>query len=142
VHRGEQRKATGFSAHALAERFIGYCRQRGTDWNVCKELFDLHPDALLAHSTPVLRALSRETRKIPIVFAGVSDPIGKNAIEAMAVGPTTIRTLRPVTTQDGNSVVSLSVPDSGPGISPENTHVFDPFFTTKSSETGLELARL
>ena len=65
----------------------------------------------------------------------------KNAIEAMAAGPTTIKTLRLVTTQDGNSVVSLSVQDSGPGITPENgTHVFDPFFTTKSSGTGLGLS--
>jgi signal transduction histidine kinase len=65
----------------------------------------------------------------------------KNAIEAMVVGPATIRTLRLVTTQDGNSVVSLSVQDSGPGISPENrTHIFDPFFTTKSSGMGLGLA--
>ena len=40
----------------------------------------------------------------------------KNAIEAMGTGPTAIKTLRLVTTQDGNSVVSLSVQDSGPGI--------------------------
>ena len=65
----------------------------------------------------------------------------KNAIEAMAAGPTTTKALRLVTTQDGNSVVSLSVQDSGPGITPENgTHVFDPFFTTKSSGTGLGLS--
>ena len=64
----------------------------------------------------------------------------KNAIEAMSAVPTTIKTLRLVTTQDGNSIVSLSVQDSGPGITPENgTHVFDPFFTTKSSGTGLGL---
>ena len=36
----------------------------------------------------------------------------KNAIEAMAAGPTTTKALRLVTTQDGNSVVSLSVQDS------------------------------
>jgi signal transduction histidine kinase len=65
----------------------------------------------------------------------------KNAIEAMAAGPTTIKALRLVTTQDANSVVSLSVQDSGPGITPENgTHVFNPFFTTKSSGTGLGLS--
>jgi C4-dicarboxylate-specific signal transduction histidine kinase len=65
----------------------------------------------------------------------------KNAIEAMAPGPTAVKTLRLVTTQNANSVVSLSVQDSGPGITPENgTHVFDPFFTTKSSGTGLGLS--
>jgi signal transduction histidine kinase len=65
----------------------------------------------------------------------------KNAIEAMVAGRTAIKTLRLVTAQDGNSVVSLTVEDSGPGITPENgTHVFDPFFTTKSSGTGLGLS--
>ncbi|MGB6282917.1 MAG: MASE4 domain-containing protein [Xanthobacteraceae bacterium] len=65
----------------------------------------------------------------------------KNAIEAMAAGPTTIKALRLVTTQDANSVVSLSVQDSGPGITAENvTRIFDPFFTTKSSGMGLGLS--
>jgi C4-dicarboxylate-specific signal transduction histidine kinase len=65
----------------------------------------------------------------------------KNAIEAMAADATTKRTLRMVTTQGGNSVVSVSVQDSGPGINPENgTRVFDPFFTTKSSGMGLGLS--
>jgi signal transduction histidine kinase len=65
----------------------------------------------------------------------------KNAIEAMVTGHTAIKTLRLVTTQDGNSVVTLSVQDSGPGINPENgTRVFDPFFTTKPSGMGLGLS--
>ena len=65
----------------------------------------------------------------------------KNAIEAMRTSPTTIKALRLVTTQDGNSVVSLSVQDTGPGINPENgTHIFEPFFTTKSSGMGLGLS--
>ena len=65
----------------------------------------------------------------------------KNAIEAMVAGRTTIKTLRLVTTQDGNSVVTLSVQDTGPGLNPENaTHVFDPFFTTKPSGMGLGLS--
>jgi signal transduction histidine kinase len=59
----------------------------------------------------------------------------------MAAETTAIKTLRLVTTQGANSVVSLSVQDTGPGITPENgTHVFDPFFTTKSSGTGLGLS--
>jgi signal transduction histidine kinase len=65
----------------------------------------------------------------------------RNAIDAMDAGPATKRTLRLVTTQDGNSAVSLSIQDSGPGINPENeTRVFDPFFTTKSSGMGLGLS--
>ena len=41
-----------------------------------KELVDLRPDAIFGVSTPAIGALARETRTIPIVFAGVTDPIG------------------------------------------------------------------
>ena len=64
----------------------------------------------------------------------------KNAIEAMGAVPTTIKALRLVNPRR-NSVVSLSVQDTGPGINLENgTHLFDPFFTTKSSGMGLGLS--
>jgi putative ABC transport system substrate-binding protein len=43
---------------------------------LAKELVDLRPDAILGVTTPVIGALARETKTIPIVFAGVSDPIG------------------------------------------------------------------
>jgi len=43
---------------------------------LAKELVALQPEAILAVSTPVIAALQRETRTIPIVFLGVSDPIG------------------------------------------------------------------
>ena len=76
----------------------------------------------------------------PIQLQQVILNLTKNAIEAMAAGPGTIKTLRLLTTQNGNSV-ALSVQDSGPGIAPENeTNVFDPFYTTKSSGLGLGLA--
>ena len=38
-----------------------------------KELIDMRPDAILGQTTAVIRALARETRTIPIVFA--VDPI-------------------------------------------------------------------
>ena len=41
-----------------------------------KELVELRPDIILAQTTPVLRAIARETQTIPIIFAVVSDPIG------------------------------------------------------------------
>jgi putative tryptophan/tyrosine transport system substrate-binding protein len=41
-----------------------------------KELVDLHPDAILAQTTPVAVAIAHETKAIPIVFVTVSDPIG------------------------------------------------------------------
>ena len=43
---------------------------------LAKELVDLRPNAIFGVTTPVIRALARETKTIPIVFAGVSDPIG------------------------------------------------------------------
>jgi putative ABC transport system substrate-binding protein len=42
---------------------------------LAKELVDLRPDVIFGQSTPVVSALSRETRTIPIVFAIVADPI-------------------------------------------------------------------
>jgi signal transduction histidine kinase len=77
----------------------------------------------------------------PIQLQQVILNLVKNGIEAMATGPTTMRVLRLVTTRRGDSIVSLWVQDSGPGISPENgTQIFDPFFTTKSSGMGLGLS--
>ncbi len=43
---------------------------------LAKELIALHPEVILAVSTPVTAALQRQTSTIPIVFLGVSDPIG------------------------------------------------------------------
>jgi putative ABC transport system substrate-binding protein len=51
---------------------------------LAKELVDLQPDAILDHSTPVARALARETRTIPIVFVNVSDPIGDGIVASLA----------------------------------------------------------
>ena len=44
-----------------------------------KALVDLQPDVILATTTPVTAAVQRETRTIPIVFAGVTDPVGDPA---------------------------------------------------------------
>jgi ABC-type uncharacterized transport system substrate-binding protein len=41
-----------------------------------KELIALRPKVLVGNSTTASFALSRETRKIPIVFVGLSDPVG------------------------------------------------------------------
>jgi len=48
-----------------------------------KELVDLQPDVILANSTPVTAALQRETLKIPIAFAVVSDPIGAGFVASL-----------------------------------------------------------
>jgi putative ABC transport system substrate-binding protein len=43
---------------------------------LARELVALDPEVILTVSTPVTAALQRETNAIPIVFVGVSDPIG------------------------------------------------------------------
>jgi hypothetical protein len=53
---------------------------------LAKELVDLRPDTL-GVTTPVIGALARETRTIPIVFTGVSDPIGSGYRVANNGGP-------------------------------------------------------
>src|SRR4051794_19621088 len=50
---------------------------------VAKEMIDLEPDVILAATTPVVAALSRETRTIPMVFVSVSDPIGSGFVESL-----------------------------------------------------------
>ena len=48
------------------------------------ELVDLKPDVILADSTPSVAALQRETRIIPIVFVGVSDPVAQGFVASLA----------------------------------------------------------
>ena len=43
---------------------------------LARELVALQPEVIVTVSTPVTAALQRETNAIPIVFLGVSDPIG------------------------------------------------------------------
>jgi len=49
-----------------------------------KELVDLQPDAILATSTPSTAALQQATRTIPIVFAGMSDPVGAGFVASLS----------------------------------------------------------
>jgi ABC-type uncharacterized transport system substrate-binding protein len=46
------------------------------------ELVALAPDVLLANTSPVLAALQRATRTVPIVFVGVSWPLSDRAATA------------------------------------------------------------
>jgi putative tryptophan/tyrosine transport system substrate-binding protein len=47
------------------------------------ELVGSTPDVLVANSTPVLAALKRTTRTIPIVFSIVSDPVGQGFVASL-----------------------------------------------------------
>jgi putative ABC transport system substrate-binding protein len=50
---------------------------------LAKELADLQPDVILANNTPGTAALQRETRLIPIVFSGLSDPVGDGFVASL-----------------------------------------------------------
>jgi putative ABC transport system substrate-binding protein len=49
-----------------------------------KALAGLGPEVILASSTPVTAAFQRETQIIPIVFAGISDPVGAGFVASLA----------------------------------------------------------
>src|SRR5437660_394926 len=48
------------------------------------ELFGFAPDVILASGTLSVAALRRVTRTLPIVFAGVSDPVGAGFVDTLA----------------------------------------------------------
>jgi putative ABC transport system substrate-binding protein len=62
-------------------------RWAGADTNrfraLARELVGLQPDIILANSTPATAALQRETRTIPIVFAGVGDPVASGIVSRL-----------------------------------------------------------
>jgi len=49
-----------------------------------RELIALRPDAVLAVTTPAVRALVDETRAVPIVFVRVADPVGDGFLDTIA----------------------------------------------------------
>jgi putative ABC transport system substrate-binding protein len=51
---------------------------------LAKELVGLHPDVIIAHSTPVVAALLQATQTIPIVFVVVADPVGSGFVANIA----------------------------------------------------------
>jgi ABC-type uncharacterized transport system substrate-binding protein len=51
-------------------------------WISAKELIDLKPDVIFAHTTSAVSALAQQTRSIPIVFVLVSDPVGNGFVES------------------------------------------------------------
>jgi putative tryptophan/tyrosine transport system substrate-binding protein len=50
---------------------------------LAQELVGLRPDIILAGTTPATAAVQRETRTIPIVFAGVADPVASGFVERL-----------------------------------------------------------
>jgi putative ABC transport system substrate-binding protein len=48
-----------------------------------RELVSLQPDLILGQTTPVVAALQRETKTIPIVFVVVADPVGSGFVASL-----------------------------------------------------------
>jgi putative ABC transport system substrate-binding protein len=51
---------------------------------LASELAQLKPDVILGATTPVVSALQRETRALPIVFVNVSDPVSSGFAKSLA----------------------------------------------------------
>jgi len=51
---------------------------------IARELVDLAPDAILATNTPTARALKQASGTIPMVFAGLTDPIADGIVASLA----------------------------------------------------------
>jgi putative ABC transport system substrate-binding protein len=50
---------------------------------LARELVALRPDVLFAQTTPVVAALQRQTKSIPIVFVIVADPVGSGFVASL-----------------------------------------------------------
>jgi putative ABC transport system substrate-binding protein len=50
---------------------------------LARELVSLQPDIILANSTPATAAVQRETQMIPIVFAGVGEPVASGLVAGL-----------------------------------------------------------
>lgn len=51
---------------------------------LAKEAVLMKPDVIFAEATPVVAALLKETRAIPIVFVNVSDPVGSGFVASLS----------------------------------------------------------
>jgi putative ABC transport system substrate-binding protein len=49
-----------------------------------EELVALNPDVIVAASAPAVRALQQATRKVPIIFVAVTDPVALGLVESLA----------------------------------------------------------
>src|SRR5262249_56400438 len=51
---------------------------------LARELVGLKPELIVGMTTPAVAALVQETKTIPIVFAGIVDPVGRGFVPNMA----------------------------------------------------------
>jgi len=61
-----------------------YVRWTGGDTNrtraLAQELVGLQPDIIVTSATPATAAVQRETRKIPMVFVSMTDPVASGIV--------------------------------------------------------------
>jgi C4-dicarboxylate-specific signal transduction histidine kinase len=112
--------------------------------DVAREVLSLVQSDLLLNEVSVATEFQND---LPEVYADrtliqqVILNLVRNAIDAMDSRPAPARRLRLSTGYNGNSVVSLYIQDSGPGISAtDQNSIFAPFFTTKPTGMGLGLS--
>ena len=72
--------------------------------DLAAELVQLKVDVIFTVSTPGVQAAQKATRTIPIVFVGVSDPVGSGVVPSLA---------RPGANVTGVSTQSLDLPGKG-----------------------------
>ena len=80
-----------------------------------KELIALQPDVILAQGTPLVAALQRETRTIPIVFASVADPIGSGFVASLPRPGGNVTGFTPIVGTLGGKWVEL-LKEIAPGV--------------------------
>ena len=94
---GDPQAHTDLAAFTKALRELGWAD--GTNLNIeyrwaagdpdrmqalAGELSRQRPDVIVGHTTPVVAALQKETKVIPIVFVVVSDPVGSGFVRSLA----------------------------------------------------------
>ena len=100
---------------------------------------DLHRDEVVVETTidptvPPIKAVRIEIQQVLINLMS-------NAIHAMNESDTTLRKLTVAVNRSSESSVSLTVQDTGPGLSEEaSKRLFSPFYTTKASGMGMGLS--
>lgn len=95
--RDELQKLGWGSANTdVVERWVG--DDLGAIGHAATELVAADPDVILTTGSRVVPVLQRATRTVPIVFAGISDPVGQKLVASLA---------RPGNNTTGNSVLEF-----------------------------------
>src|SRR5262249_26519598 len=74
-------RGLGWGEAVIESRWGGGNKERTAAY--ARELVALSPDVLFAYFNAQLGPLSRETRSIPIVFVGASDPVGAGYVASL-----------------------------------------------------------